>query len=123
MTDIEIIIAVAKLNPEVTEQDYDSIFRDWRKGNTKDDPNFMRRVADHLICNNKNYTESYDAIIPVIEKQDATTKAHLIYGIHHQVNIVDENEPWHTDDIVSILLATPRRLCIALLKATNNWKE
>lgn len=120
MTDIEIIIAVAKLDgfapPSGNERwNYNNQFAPYSI--SVDDLSGCKRWID------KPYLHSRDAIIPVIEKQDATTKTHLIYGIHHQVNIVDENEPWHTDDIVSILLATPRRLCIALLEATKKWKE
>lgn len=62
------------------------------------------------------YLTSYDAIIPLIKKQDYNVKA-AIYNFFTR-----EDAGW-TTCAVSMLEATPDELCEALLRATENWKE
>lgn len=58
-----------------------------------------------------NYLTSYDAIIPLIQKQNHAIKMDVQFSI---IN----NELLH--DCYS---ATPSQLCKALLRATGKWKE
>ena len=82
-----------------------------------------------------NYLTSRDAIMPVIEKQIGTSfiyndKAYrFVEALDFQINgkitghsvdglpTVYVIAPW------SFMLASPRQLCVALLKATGKWKE
>jgi len=66
--------------------------------------NVVRRPkTDWMIC--PRYLTSYDAIIPLIQKQSPET-----------VNAVVEYFP-------SLINATPAQLCEALLRATGKWKD
>jgi hypothetical protein len=59
---------------------------------------------------------SHDAILSVIAKQERGCKTALLYWLN--------DDPWTADKIVdTILEATPRQLCVALLKARGRWKE
>ena len=72
----------------------------------------------------KDYLNSRDAIVPVIEKQDEVTRrccARFVYVLRS----LDLLRPEPSDDYVwqSLLLATPSQLSEALLRATGKWKE
>lgn len=62
------------------------------------------------------YLTSYDAIIPLIQKQDYEFKV----GVY---NFFTEMDAGWTTCAVSMLDATPAQLGKALLKATGKWKE
>ena len=57
------------------------------------------------------YLDSYDAIIPLIQKQDMIVKASMckLIGVKH--------------DYCAWISATPSQICDALLRATGKWKE
>ena len=65
------------------------------------------RNEDYLVYVLPPYTAAYEAIIPVIQEQANYIK----------ILVEDLIEPDFLYD------ATPLQLCIALLKATNNFKE
>lgn len=116
MNDSKIIIAIAKLDG-FKEHPKHHYFRN-------DDINGERfhdsfKFPDHA----PDYLTSRDAIISVIEKQ----------GIHHQLEMIewlatqkltgaDRFSEVH-NFALEILKATPKQLCIALLKATGKWEE
>jgi len=58
----------------------------------------------------KPYTESYDLIIPLIQKQPSHIKA----WTEKELGL----EYW-----VAAVMATPSQLCDALIKAVGKWKE
>ena len=60
---------------------------------------------------NHRYTTSYDAIIPLIQKQELDTRSYVskFIGLKYDYNA------W--------IDATPLQLCEALLRATGKWKE
>lgn len=60
-----------------------------------------------------DYTTSYDAIIPLIQKQQGYIAADLFMWLNDQPHI-EYPEP---------LYATPRQLCEALLRALGKWEE
>jgi hypothetical protein len=55
------------------------------------------------------YLTSYDAIIPLIQKQPD--------------EVITEVECYVYDKMDNALKATPAQLCEALLRATNKWKD
>ncbi len=55
-----------------------------------------------------NYHESYDAIIPLIQKQTAEIQSDVSFFLPDEVNG---------------FTATPAQLCEALLRATGKWIE
>lgn len=56
-----------------------------------------------------DYLTSYDAIIPVIQKQDI--------GVQHSIS------NWMIRNELSWFTITPAQLCEALLKAVGKWKD
>jgi len=114
MTDIEIIIAVAKLDgfapPSGNERwNYNNQFAPYSI--SVDDLSGCKRWID------KPYLHSRDAIIPVIEKQGPEAIKAIVGWL------TPSDMSYSLDEIGQVLLSTPRQLCIALLKATKNWKE
>ena len=73
------------------------------------------RSEDYLVYVLPPYTDSYDTIIPVIQAQDVPTRTRLVVSITMAQNNVAK--------CFGYIDATPLQLCIALLKATNNFKE
>lgn len=76
-----------------------------------------------------DYLQSYDAIIPVIEKQYSNIQRILIFelqiGLHNFWKHAGKDTT-QFDEIswmVAILQATPQQLCEALLRATGRWTE
>lgn len=121
MTDQSIIIAVAKL--DVYYVIHGDIADDYILKH--DTLNASIRCLSPQDCwaNCPHYLTSRDAIISVIEKQ----------GIHHQLEMIewlatqkltgaDQFSEVH-NFALEILKATPKQLCIALLKATGKWEE
>lgn len=80
---------------------------------------------------------SYDAIIPVIEKQDLTEEqweALLQALVPDEKDWIACNTIWRDKNLKLrqsrlprayrlLILASPRQLCEALLKSTGKWKE
>ena len=61
------------------------------------------------------YNTSYDAIIPLIQKQNVS----VICRIY---DTFDGDCGW-TAQAIAMIKATPAQLCKALLQATGKWKE
>lgn len=70
----------------------------------------------------KDYLLSYDEIKTLINKQKFNVQVSVIHHVFEQVAIKHDSD-WRTEDILFIMMATPKQWCIALLKATNKWKE
>lgn len=73
-----------------------------------------------------DYLDSYDAIIPLIQKQEWDVKCEVAIQLRIakqktlvMVPTMDNLEGW----CVVMLCATPAQLCEALLRATGKWKE
>lgn len=62
-----------------------------------------------------NYLTSYDAIIPLIQKQDRKILVRIVLGIKTGQNDVARMVDW--------LQMTPAQLCEALLRAHGKWKK
>ena len=62
-----------------------------------------------------NYLTSYDAIIPLIQRQDANTKGLIYYHFN-------TDQSW-TQQAIDMLDATPSQLSEAILRATGRWVE
>ncbi len=65
-----------------------------------------------------NYTTSYDAILPLIQKQTEKVQWNVF-------NHIVANGPKHftLDNTLKLIRATPLQLCEALLRATGKWEE
>lgn len=81
---------------------------------------------DETVDGDKNrYCEklrtSYDAIIPLIQKQPKTVREQIainLWAVHDIDSDWAEQEAWAQN-----FLTTPAQLCEALLRATNKWKD
>jgi hypothetical protein len=62
-----------------------------------------------------NYN-SYDVLIPIIQKQSRGTR----WNIFHEIT---GKESYTLEHLMCLLMATPEQLRVALLKATGKWKE
>ena len=70
-----------------------------------------------------NYLTSYDAIIPLIQKQDKVTQCEfLVILFRFYGNNEDPDLNYMTLWPMTFAL-TPSQLCEALLRATGKWKE
>jgi hypothetical protein len=69
-----------------------------------------------------NFLESRDAIIPVIDKQGTIAQIQFMDFLQEQLNISYQDMLGQTECLACVL-ATPRQLCIALLKATGNYHD
>ena len=80
--------------------------------------NQIRWTDSHgsIICGAKDYLTSYDAVIPVIQKQGNEIAKALV------LEIVDGSE---LADYTGLRLfhSSPTELCEALLRATGKWKD
>lgn len=65
---------------------------------------YLLQHINRKICN-IIYTDSYDAIIPVIQKQDAIIRTKMFENKINRVSV----------------MTNPLQLCIALLKALKLW--
>ena len=107
MTTQEIIKACAELDG-------------WRRGTFKD----LGYATDTVIWISPDgngyeqlphYTTSYDAIIPLIQKQEYAIRADIFESFACDTS-------W-TEHALMMLGSTPLQLCEALLRATGKWKE
>lgn len=115
MNDHSIIIAVAKLDRLTFGSKSESSFADPTKQITTP---FWLDEHGNPIRKFKDYLESRDAIIPVIEKQSKDIQ-------HHIIRLAIQYNPTKHDAcyFIDILIITAKQLCIALLKATGKWEE
>lgn len=119
MTDTSIIIEVAKLDGWIREEKTHPRFYTRIVHWIKRIGTFERKIVESEL---PPYITSRDAIIPVIERHDEVS-----YCLMHELRMI------LTDDLGcespkeinewDMLTATPKQLCIALLKATGKWKE
>lgn len=68
-----------------------------------------------------NYLHSYDAIVPLIQKQPKEIRERIaeeLWAIHNIDSDWSEQEAWAKN-----FLTTTSQLCEALLRAHNKWKE
>jgi len=63
----------------------------------------------------KPYLTSYDAIIPLVQKQS--------YEVRNKIFSSFEKDTGWTAQALLMLAATPAQLCEALLRATGKWVE
>lgn len=105
MTDNEITIEVAKLDGRKVEAFGEGELSVVKGG-------WLEKVLRDAGM--PNYLTSRDAIIPVVEKQN--------WRVHF--SIIEQLQcGFKGDGRLACLFATPRQLCIALLKATRKGKE
>ena len=134
MTDEQIVIEVAKLdgyknvccleggNIPFGEPD-DDFNRDVELHKAHGQCGFPT-VAHREQC--LEYLTSRDAIVPVIEKVSKDWGPEKLESFHLEIAVLDTSLDGTTPlafNVQRILLATPRQLCIALLKATGKYKE
>lgn len=121
MSDEEIILAVAKLDG------WEEVLNESAWVNLMPHLSHKKFWRGQVEQRLSKYLTSRDAIIPVIEKccsKDKYDKGNFIQTIRNEREKEYQNlisDYWHIFDVV--LCATPRQLCIALLKATGNWKD
>ncbi len=80
------------------------------------------KTTNELLCSDmhgsqqhvSDYLTSYDAIIPLIQKQSDKIKTAVFELLQ------DSKE---TISVIAVWDATPAQLCKALLRATGEWKE
>ena len=85
-------------------------------GKTKELPDIVRTMlGDPSFVVLPDYLGSYDAIVPLIQKQNYAVRSEIF-------NSFDTDKGW-TSQAVDMLLATPAQLCEALLRATGRWTE
>jgi len=65
------------------------------------------------------YTESYDAIVPLIQKQNLTPEQW--YKFFYAIKCGGHSIMFR--NYLNILKQSPEQLCEALLRATGKWKE
>lgn len=65
-----------------------------------------------------SYLASYDAIIPLIQKQDIQTRTKMVQQL--ELGFFDELYWWHASNV---FVQTPAQLSEALLRATGKWKD
>lgn len=117
MTDNEIIIAVAKLDG-------------WTGVQYNSSESFSTSGIIGIFPSSNTgrfeivppYLTSRDAIIPVIKKHRGY-HGRIAWSLCISNENADEKESWTIEDCITILTATPKQLCIALLKATGKWEE
>lgn len=118
MNDEQIIIAVAELDGYTVNYREEGL-----------SPHYLRYGG---ICGQEHmkYLTSRDAIIPVIEKLHPSlfeaVCANLLLDLMHYWDTERKlSVDWKNRNLVimATIHATPRQLCVALLKATGKWKE
>ena len=106
LTDEQITIEVAKLDGLIQHPSQDFCF-------------INRDGTDIIGEDLPDYLTSRDAIIPVIEKQDYPIQ----FSVVDKIQWDDSRQTFPMDSRLKCMFATPRQLCIALLKATGKYKE
>ncbi len=116
MTDQEIIIEVAKLDG------FEDL--DYLKKQTSDLARFWHgaKEGENKWTELPNYITSRDAIVPAIEKNCKTWDLQDKFLVALNEQIVATEHSSEGDIQWLTILATPRQLCIALLKATGKYK-
>ncbi len=124
MSDQEIIIEVAKLDGYLDVKEYNYNY-DYcgEQGEYKQLEG--RHSSDLGILKSlPNYLTSRDAIIPVIEKQGMIPRVQLVDFVSEELfEHCDGSNQMSQTDMAVMLCATPRQLCIALLKATGKYHD
>jgi hypothetical protein len=120
MNDPEIIIEVAKLDGFFEDEKFISPGGFLQGVRIIGDDAGYERVPDYL--------KSRDAIIPVIEKicgQDCDKRKSFGMSLLCQLYPMggDYSSLCVEDVNFSLIVATARQLCVALLKATGKWRE
>ena len=83
-------------------------------------PNLWKDANNKVRANPLNYSTSYDAIIPLIQKQDIETRRDVYRTLHHDKYQRDnETTVRFTVDIGDFISFTPSQLLDALLVATG----
>lgn len=89
-------------------------------------PNLMDGVRALCKAQGRLYTESYDAIIPVIQRQsnivrlETTIQLRILWQKSGKaVPTIDNLEGW----MLWLLMSTPLQLCTALLKALGKFED
>lgn len=67
-----------------------------------------------IHCEEPNYPTSYDAIIPLIQRQNTIVQLEISHILAQEFS---------RRFCYELLLATPEQLCIALVKACGQWSE
>ena len=117
MTDEQIVIEVAKLDGFTFQYGVHVDRNNSGKLCCSDQHGSTIHVPDYLT--------SRDAIVPVIEKwanKNMVDFSNFVCCLRHELKLDSEFE-LVTADIWFCLTATPRQLCIALLRATGKYKE
>lgn len=70
-----------------------------------------------------NYLTSYDAIIPLIQKQPAGVMIDFTYHLWRIIERDAKRNYNRQYDAWRLVIATPAQLCEALLRATGKWKD
>ena len=76
---------------------------------------WMKKDGGGFCWCDENYLASYDAIMPLIQKQSRAVRSEIF-------NSFDTDAGW-TSQAIEMMLATPAQLCEALLRSTGKWKE
>lgn len=117
MTDEQIIIAVSKLDgwTECERKGYEGF---WMPSDYVYDKSPYSKLK--LLIELPPYLTSRDAIVPVIEKQITTEELMEKFGMC----LISHNPKMTTVEFFKVVMfSTPRKLCVALLKAIGNFKE
>jgi len=102
--------------------------------NVRESGPFKTLIGEHkpsggTILHVKDYLHSYDAIIPLIQKQCGdNTQSTRVKFLNTLRQLIGVNKPTNKvgTPLVSdfdLIVATPFQLCEALLRATGKWKE
>ena len=123
MTTQEQIKALAELDgwKQVTRSCCEWVVTDYNGNGEyqhKDKVGFERDGVFKFLNNLPNYLTSYDAILPLIQKQPLEVKDFIARSFVFLPNTFPCNR-----DVIKMLMATPAQLCEALLRATGKWKE
>ena len=127
MTDEQIVIEVAKLDGWKHCQSNTELCNKWWGGKPIGVSPLNERFnnEEHAFWEIPNYINSRDATVPVIEKwanNNMVDFSNFVCCLRHELKLDSEFE-LVTADIWFCLTATPRQLCIALLRATGKYKE
>ena len=123
MTDNEIIIEAARLDGKNVRLKHGPTFKGTDFHPTEIWVIQRHGPDDEILWTPTSYLTSRDAIVPVIEKCCIAEpqKVRFMVCLEGFENIKGQHEQaWAFNKYIK---ATPRQLCIALLKATGKWKE
>lgn len=122
MTEQDQIKALAELDGWHQQEVFESSFADSTKQvsaglrwTRMDSLRFERKLPDYLT--------SYDAIIPLIQKQLDTVFNCFLDNLCIIKNSDDAEMDGSYSELRMMWMATPTQLCEALLRATGKWKD